>query len=190
MTPMTTDTTDPIAAALYHIRCITPADAPWTPAEFAPPGHGPTPTDRAISTILNAVAEGQLINRASRDEMLAQVRRGEGFATAGAEDRWIADTEAGVYDTDVPDPIAAARALISDAVDFACAANHHLAGQAPEQALQWRDALAILTDATDERAKVAAAYEAAASVVDRANKTGPYQAVGAARTRGSPTTRR
>ena len=63
------------------------------------------------------------------------------------------------------DSIAAARALIADAIDFACAANHHLAGQNPEQAQQWRDALATLADALEvERAKVAAAYEAAACV--------------------------
>lgn len=60
------------------------------------------------------------------------------------------------------DPIAAARALIADAIDFACAANHHLAGQAPEQAQQWRDALATLTEAL---AQVAAAYEAATELV-------------------------
>lgn len=42
------------------------------------------------------------------------------------------------------DPITAARALIADAIDFACAANQHLAGGEPEQAQQWRDALATL----------------------------------------------
>ena len=105
-------TTDTIAAAIDHIRSITPPDAPWEPEEFRAPGYVATPSDHAIATILNAVSEGKLINRASRDEMLAQVRRGEGFATAGAEASWISDSEAGVYDTDAPDPIAAARAMI------------------------------------------------------------------------------
>lgn len=104
-------TTDPIAAAIDHIRSVTPADNPWTAddvSSFSP--WEPDESDYAIATILNAVVAGQLINRASRDEMLAQVRRGEGFATAGAEGRWIADSDAGVYDADAPDPIAAARA--------------------------------------------------------------------------------
>lgn len=51
------------------------------------------------------------------------------------------------------DPIAAARAMIADAINFACAANHHLAGQAPEQAQQWRDALATLVDALEAERK-------------------------------------
>lgn len=90
-------TTDPIAAAIEHIRSVTPADGPWTGDDFDP---GPADTDRAIATILNAVVAGQLINRAGRDEMLAQVRRGKVFASAVAEGRWIADSDAGVYDAD------------------------------------------------------------------------------------------
>lgn len=79
-------TTDPLAAAIDHIRSITPGDNPWTAddvSSFNP--WEPDESDYAIATILNAVVSGQLINRASRDEMLAQVLRGEGFATAGAE---------------------------------------------------------------------------------------------------------
>ena len=89
-------TTDPIAAAIDHIRSVT--NRAWCAEDFE---ESPSnPVDASIATILNAVAEGKLINRASRDEMLAQVRRGEGFATAGAEARWIADSDAGVYDAD------------------------------------------------------------------------------------------
>ena len=63
------------------------------------------------------------------------------------------------------DPIAAARALITDAINFACASNHYLAGQDPEKVQQWLDALATLADALEaERAKVAAAFDMAASV--------------------------
>lgn len=47
------------------------------------------------------------------------------------------------------DPIAAARAMIVDAIDFACAANQRLAGQDPEQAQQWMDALSTLADALE-----------------------------------------
>lgn len=64
-----------------------------------------------------------------------------------AEAGLIAYDGADDYGTD--GPIAAAREMIADAINFACAANHHLAGQDPEQAQQWRDALATLADALD-----------------------------------------
>lgn len=180
-----TDRIDPIATAIDHIRSVTPADNPWTAddvSSFSP--WEPDESDYAIATILNAVVSGQLIHRASRDEMLAQVRRGEGFATAGAEARWIADSEAGVYDTDAPDPIAAARALIEPLNGYTpgpwdasgltvydtcmdgvaschAGADARLIAAAPVL----RDMVATLADALEaERAKVAAAHEAVANI--------------------------
>ena len=182
-------TTDPIAAAIDHIRSITPADNPWTAddvSSFSP--WEPDESDYAIATILNAVVSGQLINRASRDEMLAQVRRGEGFATAGAEASWISDSEAGVYDADsahgesktgywVPrrvaqDEIARLTAeverLTKGSICEVAATNpsvmeymRHWEGRA-EKAETERATLADALEA--ERAKVAAAYDAAACV--------------------------
>lgn len=178
-------TTDPIAAAIDHIRRITPQNDPWTGQDVADGTNGgdPLDIDYDIATILNAVVSGQLINRASRDEMLAQVRRGEGFTTAGAAARWITDSEAGVYDTDAPDPIAAARALLDKVpplfIDLdgdlcregdgynlvGCAATDDEPPFGPLNPAIWsaipalRDTVATLADAVEaERAKVAAAF--------------------------------
>lgn len=69
-------TTDPIAAAIDHIRSVT--NRAWCAEDFEDiPGN---PVDASIATILNAVVSGQLINRASRDEMLAEARA-EGWRT-------------------------------------------------------------------------------------------------------------
>ena len=40
--------------------------------------------------------------RRASPESLAAAKAGNVFATTGAEDRWIADTDAGVYDEDAP----------------------------------------------------------------------------------------
>lgn len=42
--------------------------------------------------------------RRATPEALASLRAGEGFATSGAEARWIEDMKAGVYDADMPAP--------------------------------------------------------------------------------------
>jgi len=155
-------TTDPIAAALNHIRSITPADSPWTAKDVAFEPQVLNAVDNSIATILNAVVAGELINCPRRDPLLPDLR-GEVFASAGAEGRWIADSDAGVYDADsAQDEIARLTAevdrLTKGSICEVAATNpsimeymSHWEGRT-EKAETERDTL------------VAAAYEAAASV--------------------------
>ena len=53
--------TDPIAAAIAHIRRITPSNDPWTAKDIAFESEAPDEIDDSIATILNAVVAGQLI---------------------------------------------------------------------------------------------------------------------------------
>lgn len=90
-------TTDPIAAAIDHIRSVT--NRAWCAEDFEEiPGN---PVDASIATILNAVVAGQLIQAPSTCALDRVLR---------AEAGLIADDGADVYGTDTP--IAAARALM------------------------------------------------------------------------------
>ena len=54
---------DPIAAAIDHIRRITPSNDSWTAPDIADEQQEPDEVEESIATILNAAVDGQLISR-------------------------------------------------------------------------------------------------------------------------------
>ena len=65
---------DPITAAIAHIRRITPSNDPWTAGDIAYEAQDPDEIDASIATILNAVATGQLVSRYTLNKLLAEAR--------------------------------------------------------------------------------------------------------------------
>lgn len=150
-------TTDPIAAAIDHIRSITPQNDPWTAGDvssFSP--WEPDESDYAIATILNAVVSGRLILTDALEAERAKRQRAEKAVAERAH--WMrAARHAGVCMTcsgpnGAPDPFGC-----TDCLNTGWSSEYHN-GMADAQ----MRADSLQEELEHERAKVAAAYEAAA----------------------------